>query len=152
MPRLVERGPLFLLGRDHDLARLAEDDPFEHVGEVDALDLLVANRRAASSAASLTRFLSSAPTMPDVVDTMWVERHRVGERDTPSVHLEDAAPTVAVGCVHHDAAVEAPGPQDAAVEDLGAVGGGQHDHALVAGETVHLGEDLVERLLARRDR
>ena len=40
-----------------------------------------------------------------------------------------------------------PGPQQRRVEDLGAVGRGQHDHALVAGEAVHLGEDLVERLL-----
>ena len=41
-----------------------------------------------------------------------------------------------------------PAAEQGRVEDLGPVGGGQHDHALVAGEPVHLGEDLVERLLA----
>src|SRR5918995_1384913 len=40
-----------------------------------------------------------------------------------------------------------PGRQKCLVEHIGLVGGGQHDHALLAGETVHLGEDLVEGLL-----
>ena len=64
------------------------------------------------------------------------------------VHLEDASPAFPVGRVHDDATVEPPGPEQGGVEDLGSVGGGQHDDALVAGEAVHLGEDLVERLLA----
>ena len=55
---------------------------------------------------------------------------------------------VLVGRVDGDAAVEAPGPQQRGIEDLGPVGRGEHDHALGAGEAVHLGEDLVERLLA----
>ena len=41
-----------------------------------------------------------------------------------------------------------PGPQQRRVEDLGAVRRRDHDHALGAGEAVHLGQDLVQRLLA----
>ena len=52
------------------------------------------------------------------------------------------------GRLDRDAAVEAAGAQQRRVEDLGAVGGGQHDHRGVGLEAVHLGEDLVERLLA----
>jgi hypothetical protein len=41
-----------------------------------------------------------------------------------------------------------PWAQQCRVEDLRSVGRGQHDHPLGAGEPVHLGEDLVEGLLA----
>ena len=58
------------------------------------------------------------------------------------------AAAVDVGRVDGDAAVEAAGAQQRRVEDVGAVGRGQDDDALGAGEAVHLGEDLVERLLA----
>src|SRR3712207_6770294 len=49
--------------------------------------------------------------------------------------------------MHHHAPVETPGPKESLVEHVGLVGGGKNDHALFAGETVHLGEDLVEGLL-----
>ena len=77
-----------------------------------------------------------------------VEVDVVGERDLARVDLEDLAPALLVGRVDDDAAVEAAGPQQRRVEHVGPVGGGQHDHALGAGEAVHLGQDLVERLLA----
>ena len=41
-----------------------------------------------------------------------------------------------------------PGAQQRGVEDLRPVGRGEHDHRLAGLEAVHLGEDLVERLLA----
>ncbi len=41
-----------------------------------------------------------------------------------------------------------PGPEEGAVEDVGAVGRGDEDDALVRVEAVHLDEELVERLLA----
>jgi hypothetical protein len=34
------------------------------------------------------------------------------------------------------------------IEHFGSVGGGQHDHVLGRGKAIHLGQDLVERLLA----
>ena len=41
-----------------------------------------------------------------------------------------------------------PGPKQRRVENVGPVGRRQHDHALARREAVHLGQDLVERLLA----
>src|SRR5689334_10521881 len=61
---------------------------------------------------------------------------------------QDLDAPVQVGCVDHDLAVEAPGAQQRRIEDVGAVGGADHDQPRVAGEAVHLDEDLVERLLA----
>ncbi len=48
---------------------------------------------------------------------------------------------------HHDLAVEATGAQQRGVEDVGAVGGRHDDDAFGGLEAVHLGEQLVERLL-----
>ena len=53
-----------------------------------------------------------------------------------------------LGQRHDDLAVEAAGAQQRRVEDVGAVGGGEDDDALDGLEAVHLGEHLVERLLA----
>ena len=53
-----------------------------------------------------------------------------------------------VGTVDHDLPVEAPGPQQRRVEDVGPVGGRHHDDALVGLEAVHLHQQLVEGLLA----
>src|SRR5829696_8936120 len=50
--------------------------------------------------------------------------------------------------LNRDAAVEAAWAQQRRIEDLGPVGGRQHDDAGTRLEAVHLGEDLVERLLA----
>ena len=47
-----------------------------------------------------------------------------------------------------DAAIEAARAQQRLVEHVRAVGRGQHDHALARRKAVHLGQDLVQRLLA----
>ena len=60
---------------------------------------------------------------------------------------QDGGAAATVGWVHLDAPVEPPGSQQRRVEHVGAVGRRQDDHALVRVEPVHLGEDLVERLL-----
>ena len=65
-----------------------------------------------------------------------------------AVHLEDRLALARLRQRHHDLAVEAAGAQQRRVEDVGPVGGG-HDHDALGGlEAVHLGEHLVERLLA----
>ena len=58
-----------------------------------------------------------------------------------------ASRSVYSGSGHHDLAVEAAGPQQRGVEDVGPVGGGDDDDALGGLEAVHLGQHLVERLL-----
>ena len=45
-------------------------------------------------------------------------------------------------------AIETAGPQQRGIENVGAVGRGDDDDALVRREAVHLDEQLVERLLA----
>ena len=105
-------------------------------------------RRAARIAASLTRFARSAPEKPGD----W--------RATPSTStplssglplvwtLRIAVAALHVGPVEDDLAVEAAGPQERRVEDVGAVRGGDDDHVRVRVEAVHLDEDLVQGLLA----
>ena len=73
-----------------------------------------------------------------------VLRHRLAAR----VHLQDLVAPGEVGGVHGDLPVEAAGPQQRRVEDVGPVGGGDQDDAAADVEAVHLDEQLVERLLA----
>ena len=63
-------------------------------------------------------------------------------------HLEDADAALHVGAVDRDLAVKAAGAQQRLVEHVGPVGSGEHDHARVALKAVHLGQQLVDRLLA----
>ena len=105
------------------------------------------SRRAASSAASLARFARSAPTMPGVVAAI-ASRSTLGASGIERVCTSRIAPAGAVGGLHGDAPVEAPGAQQRRVEHVGPVRRGEHDDGLVALEAVQLGEDLVERLLA----
>ena len=82
-------------------------------------------------------------------------RRAMTSRSTPgasgfdfAVHREDRLATLEVGAVDDDLAVEATGPQQRGVEDVGTVGRREQDHALLLVEAVHLDEQLVERLLA----
>src|SRR6266540_3015567 len=88
-------------------------------------------RRAASSAASLTRFARSAPVKPGV----------------PAASVSRSI-SGAVGPVDDDLPVEAAGAQQRRVEDVGPVRGGDQDDVVLQLEAVHLDEQLVERLLA----
>ena len=77
-----------------------------------------------------------------------LERNVVRQGHPARVHLEDPAPAEGVGRLHRNAPVETAGAQQRGVEHVGAVRRGEHDHAGLAIEAVHLGEDLIERLLA----
>ena len=72
----------------------------------------------------------------------------IGQGHAAGVDLEDRDPAVPIRRVDRDAAVETARPQQRLVEDLGTVGRAEHDHVGAGLEAVHLGEDLVERLLA----
>ena len=77
-----------------------------------------------------------------------VEADVVGQRLALGVDVEDRLAALEVGLVDHDLAVEAPGPQQRRVEDVGPVGGGDEDDAGAGVEPVHLDQQLVEGLLA----
>ena len=54
----------------------------------------------------------------------------------------------AIGRLDGDPAVEPPGPEERSVQDVGPIGRADDDDARRRVEAVHLGEDLVQRLLA----
>ena len=104
--------------------------------------------RAASRAASLTRLERSAPVKPGV----WPASA------STLISLASGLPRVWTsrifarplrsGPVDGDLAVEAAGAQEGGIEDVGPVGGRDHDDVVLGLEAVHLHQELVERLLA----
>ncbi len=66
------------------------------------------------------------------------------ERTSARVHAEDREPALGVRQLHGDLAREAAGAQQRRVEHVEPVGGGDHHETLVAGEAVHLDQELVE--------
>ena len=66
----------------------------------------------------------------------------------PGVHPQDPLAAGQVRLGHHDLPVEAAGAQQRRVEDVGPVGGGDHDDAALGVEAVQLDQHLVQRLLA----
>ena len=145
--RLVIGDPAAVLLAQHELARGAEHDLLQRVREVRVRDPFVAAPRRQQR--RLVREVGQIrPTMPGVARAS-------RSRSTSSASGTERVCTrriirlpAAVRRLHRDPAVEAPGAQQRGVEHLGAVGRGQHDHTDVGLEAVHLGEDLVERLLA----
>ena len=104
--------------------------------------------RAASSAASLTRLERSAPVKPGRLAGERVDVDALGQRLAARVDLEDLRAALAVRPVDGDLTVEAAGAQQGGIEDVGPVGGRDHDDVVLGLEAVHLHEELVERLLA----
>ncbi len=60
--------------------------------------------------------------------------------------LKDLFPPTNIGEGHHHLAVKAARPQQSGVQHIRTVGGGNHDHPLIAFKTIHLYQQLVERL------
>src|SRR5262249_24220794 len=72
----------------------------------------------------------------------WRQHHR------PGVQSQDRLAPAQIGLVDDHLAIEAPRSKERLVEHLGPVRGGHEDDALRGIEAVHLGEQLVEGLLA----
>ena len=64
------------------------------------------------------------------------------------MHIENGDAFGQVGQVDVDLTVETSGTQQCLVEHIDAVGGRQDDDTRIGAETVHLGQQLVERILA----
>ena len=105
-------------------------------------------RRAAKSAASLSKFSRSAPENPGVRLASVSQRDFLSERLVARVHFENLLAAFEVGAVDDDLAVEPSRPQQRRIENVGAVGRSDQNDAGVLIEPVHLDEELVERLLA----
>ena len=76
-----------------------------------------------------------------------IEVEVVGLLDGTQVHLEDGTALVDIGQVHVYLTVETSGTQKRLVQDVGTVGCSQDDDTAVGTETVHLGEQLIQRIL-----
>ena len=108
----------------------------------------VLSLRAASSAASFTRFARSAPANP-AVRAATIFRSTSGDHlHALRVDAQDLLAAFHVGLVDEHLAIEAAGAEQRRVEHLGAVGRAHDDDALARIEAVHFREQLIERLLA----
>jgi hypothetical protein len=145
---LVEGGdqPLFLAHH----ARLllgAGDHAHDPLLELDLADLALAGTgRQQRRLVDQVRQVSSGEAGRLARERVDVDHLR--ERLAARVHLEDLGAALAVWAVDGDLAVEASGAQQRGVEDVGPVGGRDHDDVVLRLEAVHLDEQLVERLLA----
>ena len=76
-----------------------------------------------------------------------VEVDVVRQRHTPGVDLEDRRASVAIRRIDRHPPIKPTRPQQRRIEDVRPVGRREHDHAGAGVKAVHLGQDLVERLL-----
>ena len=74
--------------------------------------------------------------------------HIVGKRNLLGMNGEDAFASLHIGTVDHDPPIEAAGPQQRRIENVGTVGRRDEDDTLVRLEAVHLDEQLIQRLLS----
>ena len=70
------------------------------------------------------------------------------QRHLAHVHLEDLFAPAQIRQRHHDLAIEAARSQQRRIEHVRAIGRSDDDDAFVALETIHLDQQLVQRLLA----
>src|SRR5439155_959312 len=73
---------------------------------------------------------------------------RRGDRDAARMNAEDRLTAALIGRTDCDAAIEAPRAEESRIENIDPVRRREHDDTFTAGESIHLREDLVERLLA----
>ena len=137
-----------LVGRgEQQLARGSELDLLERVGEVAHRHLLVrAARREERRLVGEVREVGADHAGRRRGERVQVDVRR--ERDVARVDEQDLLAAVLVRRLNRHAAVEASRPQQRRVEHVGAVRRGEDDDAGRGVEAVHLGQDLVERLLA----
>ena len=64
--------------------------------------------------------------------------------DSPQVHVEDLFPFLEFGQFHMDLTVKTSGTHQRFVQNIGAVGRRQDDHARIGAETVHFSQQLVQ--------
>ena len=99
-------------------------------------------------AASLARLARSAPEKPGVPRATTFRSTSGASCLSAAVHGQDGRPLGQRRQRDRDLPVEPARPQQRRVEHLGPVGRGEHDDALGHVEAVHLGQQLVQRLLA----
>jgi hypothetical protein len=144
--RLVVRGAYALVLRHHEVSGGAEEHLVQRVAEVVHRHVLApapgGEQRCLVDQVGEVRADHARGDRREPVEV-----DAVVERRVPGMDGEDLAPAPLVRSTDRHSTIEATGPQQRRVEDVDSVGGRDHDHALEAGEAVHLREDLVQRLL-----
>ena len=143
---VVGRDQAFLLAHDPGLLLRAGDHAHDALFELDLRDLLLAR------AGGEQRGLVDEVREVGAGEAGRLARERVdvdvlGQRLAARVDLEDLRAALAVRTVDGDLAVEAARAQEGGIEDVGPVGGRDHDDVVLGLEAVHLHQELVERLL-----
>ena len=144
---LVVGGAPLVGRREQQLARRSELDLLERVAEVAHRHLLVLAARGEQR--RLVREVGEV--CADHAGRRRRERVEVDvrrEREAARVDAQDLLAAVLVRRLNRHAAVEASRPQQRRVEHVGPVRRREDDDAGGGVEAVHLGQDLVERLLA----
>ena len=144
---VIGDGLLLLRGEDTAAAFQASDDPVHSGEEILFLNLLLVVA-GGDEGGLVTHIGDVGAGEAGRLLGEEVKVHIGTEFEFAHVHTEDAAALVEVGQLHRNLTVEAASTQQGAVEDIGAVGGRHNDNARVSGETVHLGQQLVEGALA----
>ena len=147
VPSFVEGDAVTLLFGGHLVLLLqTTDDAVDGVHEVITGDELLAS--AGSDEGCLITYISDVCTRE-----AWgtacqeVDVDRFVDLQRAKVHEEDLLTVVDVGKVYIDLTVEAARTQEGCVEDVGAVRSSQHDDTAIGAEAIHLGEELVQRIL-----
>ncbi len=104
--------------------------------------------RAASSAASFTRFSRSAPANPGVERASTLTSTSVRQRHLPRVHLQDSFAPLDVRSWHDNAADRTARAEQRGIQYVGPIGCGDENDAFVGLEAVHFDQQLVQRLFA----
>ena len=137
---------LLVVGHHPALALRAGDDPLDgllQLGHVDGG--LVAPRREQGGLIDQVGQVGTGEPWGGAGQVLGDDA--LSQRLALGVHVEDLFPAQDVGPVDDDLAVEAPGPEQGRVEDVGPVGGGDHDHTRLGVEAIQLDQQLVQGLL-----
>ncbi|GBD11953.1 hypothetical protein HRbin23_01636 [bacterium HR23] len=147
VPGLVVCGDLLLLGGDDPtLALGAGHHPVNGFGELPHTDgLLVPAGGQDGCLVHQVGQVRSAEA--GRLSGEEVQRHIALQGFALGVHLQDGQAPLHIGQIQHHATVKAPRTQEGRVQDIGAVGGGDHDDVGGGVEPVHLYQYLVEGLL-----
>ena len=146
MAGLVVRDPLPVQIAEHDLPLGAKQSSLDRLGEIRHRDGGFALAGGAQGGL-VDEVAQVGSHQPGRLTRDLVEVHIGSHRHVARVNLQDRGAAAGVGSLDRDPAVETTRAEQSRVKHVCPVGGGEHDHALARVEAVHLGEDLVERLL-----
>ena len=77
-----------------------------------------------------------------------VDINRVVFLQWAQVHIKNGFPLLEVRHVHINLAIESAGTHQSAVQNIGPVRGRKDDHTTVGAKTIHLGQQLIQRVFA----